>query len=283
MTMLVGLLAAAISAGLQAGAPVDTTVAVTAATKLRIESSAGRITVKTWDQNAVHVVATPRPGTTISIEGTAALLDVRSSGHGRIDEAEFVMTVPRKMSMTLGSGDLAIDVTGSEGDITAKNYSGAITVNGGQGVVSLKSVMGEVSLRNARGRISVQSMNAAVKLTDVSGDVDASSSTYHVYLTHVDSHALTASSVGGVIWFSGPLYDDGHYSFTTHAGSVFLTLKDPVNASFDVSTVTGAFASAFEGVRTQGARRGRFSVKVGSGAAIVDVESFSGGIVVRRE
>ena len=260
---------------------VDTTIAVTASTQFRLEASAGRVAIRAWDRLAVRVVATPVRGTTVRVTSSPNLVSVNGGAGGRIDDAEYEITIPRRMSVTVGSGDLSIDITGCECDITAKNYSGTISVQQVKGTLVAKSVMGEVSLQNIVGRISAQSQNAPIRLTDVQGDVEAEGSAHHIYLTRVDAKTLTASTVSGVIWFSGAVHADGRYSLATHSGSVFLTVAEPFNATLHVTTVSGGFSSSLPSTREDGPRRGRFTVKFGTGAANVDVETFNGGIVVR--
>jgi DUF4097 and DUF4098 domain-containing protein YvlB len=262
---------------------IDTTIATGPATQLRLNASAGRLTVRVWDQSCVRIVATPVRGTVVRAELAANVVNISSvATAGRVDDADYQITVPRRMALTLGSGDIAMDIAGCEGEVIAKNYSGRIAVSGTRGTLSLKSVLGEVVVENAVGRVSVQAQNAPVRLTDVKGEVQVEGSANHLYLARVDSHRLTASTVSGVIWFSGPFHEDGHYSLSTHSGSVFLSVPEPVNATIQVSTVTGAFSSAFPAKREEGPRRGRFTVKVGTGAAAVDVETFNGGIVLKK-
>jgi DUF4097 and DUF4098 domain-containing protein YvlB len=186
------------------------------------------------------------------------------------------------MTLTLGTGDLAIDLSGSEANVVAKNYSGRISVNRVKGSLTLASAFGEIAVEQSEGRISAQALNAPLRITDFVGEVQAEGSANHIYLTRVDSRMLNASTVGGVIWFSGPLHANGRYSLSTHSGSVFLTLPEPVHATLHLNTVSGGFASAYPFTREEGTRRGRFTVKIGDGAANVDVETFNGGIVVRR-
>lgn len=262
-------------------ATLDTTVAVGASTQLRLDASAGRLNVRVWDRQAVRIIATPSVRTTIRVATTPTLVSITGVAGTGIDEADYRLTVPRRMTMTLGSGDLAMEISGSEGDVVARNYSGRLSISGTKGTVSLRSVLGEVDVRNATGRLSAQVLNAPIRLTDVAGDVELEGSANHLYLTRVDSKSIRASTVNGVIWFTGPLNADGRYAFSTHAGSVFLSVVEPVNATLHVSTVSGAFASAFPATREEGPRRGRFTVKIGNGAANVDVETFNGGIVVR--
>jgi len=261
---------------------VDTSIAVSSAARLRIDAAAGRITVRTWNQNVVRLVVTARPGTKVDIESTSSLLSVHGNTiRGGVDEADYDVTVPRRMGITLNGGDVAIDVTGMEGEVIARNYSGPIRLAGGKGVISLKSTLGEIHVRNANGRVGAQSVNAAIHLTDVVGDIDVETSSSHVYLTRVNSHNLTASTVGGVISFSGPLHSDGHYTLTTHSGAITLAVPEPVNATLTVSTVSGAFSSSLPHTRQEGTRRGRFSIRFGGGGATVDLQTFNGAVILK--
>jgi hypothetical protein len=60
-------------------------------------------------------------------------------------------------------------------------------------------------------------------------------------------------------------------------------VTEPIGATLSVSTVNGAFLSEFPHTRQNGTRRGRFTVTVGSGAAAVDVQTFAGGIMLKRQ
>jgi hypothetical protein len=262
-------------------ATIDTTFAVSPTAEFRLDASAGRVSVRVWDRRAVRVVATPAGGTTVRITSATNLVSVLGVADRRIDDAVYEITVPSHMPVTVGTGDLGVDIEGCEGGVVAKNYSGRITVGRTKGPVTVKSALGEVVVHDAAGRVSVQSQYAPIKLTDVNGDVEVEGSANHLYLTRVDARTLSASTVNGGIWFSGPLHGDGRYSLSTHSGSVFLTVPPPVNATVHVSTVSGAFASPLPMTRQEGSRRGSFTVKFGNGAASLDVETFNGGIVVQ--
>jgi hypothetical protein len=265
----------------QPAATIDTTFAVSSSAELRLDASAGSVSVRVWDRSAVRVVARPAGGTTVRITSATNLVSVLGVADRRIDDAVYEITVPRHMPVTVGTGDLGVDIEGCEGGVVAKNYSGRITVGKTKGPVTVKSALGEVVVHDAAGRVSVQSQYAPIKLTDVNGDVEVEGSANHLYLTRVDAGTLSASTVNGGIWFSGPLHGDGRYSLSTHSGSVFLTVPPPVNATVHVSTVSGAFASPLPMTRQEGSRRGSFTVIFGNGAASLDVETFNGGIVVQ--
>jgi DUF4097 and DUF4098 domain-containing protein YvlB len=257
----------------------DTTVRVSPGTRLRIDVDAGKIEVHVWDHDAVQIHGVHEASTAIHTSLVAGLFQVSVTGRG-VAECVCTLTVPRRMALTLGGGDTEISVTGAQSDVVARNYSGKITIDGGRGKISAESTLGEVTVSNVRGRVTTKSLHAPIRVSDVDGDVEAEGSSSHVYLTRITSHSVSASTVGGHVNFSGRFFDDGHYNFATHMGSIVMTVPKPVNARVNVSTVSGAFSSALPFTRQEGQRRGRFIIVFGSGAATVEAQTFAGGIRV---
>jgi hypothetical protein len=258
----------------------DTTVSVSPGTRLRIDVDAGKIEVRVWNRDAVQIHGNHQASTAIRTSVAAGLFQVSVTGRG-VAECECTLTVPRGMALTLGGGDTEISVTGAQSEVVARNYSGRITIHGGREKIGAESTLGEVVISNARGRVTAKSLHAPIRVSDVEGDIEAEGSTNHVYLTGITSHSVTASTVGGHVNFTGRFFDDGHYNFSTHMGSIVMTVPQPVNARVNVSTVNGGFSSALPYARQEGQRRGRFTVVFGSGTATVEAQTFAGGILVR--
>lgn len=265
-------------------AQIDTTVAVPPGTRLEAQASAGSIRVTTWDRPAVRIVARPRGRSTVGIRLAGTVLSVagRASGPAVVDVVDLEITTPRRMDLKLGRGEVDITVVGTEGEVDASNYAGSITVDGGRGVVALRSTLGAITLRNARGRMSVRSTHEPVTVSDVQGDLEVESNSKQVTLARIDSRNVQATSVGGAIRFSGPFHPDGRYSFATHMGSVFAWVPAPVSATVSVATVEGGFNTDLPHTVTERTRRGIFTAVLGGGSAQVQMETFSGGIVLRR-
>src|SRR5688572_14195138 len=258
----------------------DTTIRVAPGTRLRIDVDAGKIEVRVWDRDAVRIHGIHQASTAIRTSLVAGLFQVSVTGRG-VAECDCTLTVPRGMALTLGGGDTEIKVTGAQSEVVTRNYSGNITIDGGREKISAESTLGQVSISNVRGRVTAKSLHAAIHVSDVEGDVAADGSTNHVYLTGITSRSVSASTVGGHVNFTGRFFDDGHYSFATHMGSIVMTVPQPVNARVNVSTVNGAFSSPLAHTRQQGQRRGRFTIVFGSGTATVEAQTFAGGIRVR--
>lgn len=260
---------------------LDTTIAVQAETRLEVSASAGSIDVKTWDRAAVRVVAKPSRGAVAlaTLEGAVLRVSAQSPG-GRIDLVDYEITVPRRMALKLGWGDVDINVHDAEGAVEARNSAGTITIAGGRGTISAVTIDGPIVIRHARGRVNALSSNGTIVIDSASGDVDAQSTTNHVTLTAIETHNLRAMSVGGVVRFSGPLFPDGHYDLSSHLGSIWVKAPPPINATVSVATVNGAFSSGLPYDVVERRRRGIFTARFGDGRAQVSLESFSGAIVI---
>jgi hypothetical protein len=264
-------------------APFDTTIAVRPETRLEVTLSAGSIDVRVWDRNAVRIVARPQRGAVVEAVLYGAVLDVRARTPTRgIDLVDYEITVPRKMNLTLGRGDVDIMVHGAEGSVDANITSGKIVIEGGRGSVSLRSFQGPIEVRGARATVKAESSMGPITLSDIVGDVDVKSNASHVTLENVDTRNLRAGSISGVVRFSGPLHGDGRYTLTSHSGSVFLRSAPPINATIDIATVGGAFRSPLSHTITYRTRTGIFIARFGTGAAQVTMESFMGGLVVEE-
>ncbi|MFL5538531.1 MAG: hypothetical protein ACJ8J0_06035, partial [Longimicrobiaceae bacterium] len=153
---------------------LDTTISVRVDTRLEVSASAGTIDVRVWDRSAVRIVARPERGAVVRVRSQGVVLAVSATAASRagIDLVSYEITVPRRMDLTLGRGDVDIAVRGSEGAVDARNTAGTITVDGGRRTIALQSLAGAISLRGARGRVTAKSTQAQVTLADVVGDVD---------------------------------------------------------------------------------------------------------------
>ena len=119
-----------------------------------------------------------------------------------------------------------------------------------------------------------------VTLSDIVGDVEVRSNSNHITMERIDTRNLRATSIAGVIRFSGPLYADGRYVLTGHSGSVWVRSPLPINATVWVATAGGAFSSRVPYTITERRRQNIFTARFGSGGAQVTLESFTGGLVV---
>lgn len=276
----------------QAAAPrlqtpqTDETVAVQRGGRLAINNFAGEVIVRTWDKDAVRVVARHQTRTTVRIRPGSAGLSISASGsHGPQGSVDYEITAPAWMPVRVEGTYNFVTIDGAQAEVFANTVRGDVIIKGGTGVITAKSVEGEVQVDGARGKVNVSSVNEKVRITNTTGDITAESVNGGITMTGIDSKSVEASSVNGTIVYEGKLADGGHYSFGTHNGDVVLGLPENANATFTVRTFNGSFSSEFtlEGYNRGDARGGRrLTATLGNGSADVSLESFGGSIRLRK-
>jgi len=264
------------------GAPqqTDTTLPVRSGARLEVENFGGEIAVRTWSRSAVRVTASHSSRDRIEIGASDAGLHVKAEGHrGPPHVVDYEITVPAWMALNLSGVYTDINVEGAQGEITAETVHGAVKVSGGSGNVSLKSVQGAVTLEKARGRIDLYSVNEEIKASDVSGDLTAETVNGDITLRQIESSNAEANTVNGDITYDGTIRDGGRYRFSTHDGSLRVSVPEKANVAVSVSTFNGEFNSCFP-VRLTGKAKHRFNFTIGSGSARLELESFDGDIKI---
>ena len=128
-------------------------------------------------------------------------------------------------------------------------------------------------------------MNEGVKVSSSSGDVMVETTNGHVSLTKITSPSVDATTVNGHIVYDGTVADKGRYRFATHNGTITASIPADSNATFNVRTYNGEFASnlTLTGPPRSEVRRGRrITYTMGSGSAEFEMESFAGSIRLHR-
>lgn len=264
----------------------DETVAVQRGGRLAINNFAGEVIVRTWDRDAVRVVARHQARTQVRIRPGSAGLSISASGsHGPQGSVDYEITAPAWMPVRVEGTYNFVTIDGAQAEVFANTVRGDVIIKGGTGVVTAKSVEGEVQVDGARGKINVSSVNEKIRIANTTGDITAETVNGGITMTGIDSRSVDASSVNGTIVYEGTLGDGGHYSFGTHNGDILLGLPDGANATFTIRTYSGSFSSEFtlEGYNRGDAQRGRrVTATLGKGSADVSLESFGGSIRLRK-
>lgn len=264
----------------------DETVAVQRGGRLSINNFAGEVIVRTWEKDAVRVVARHQQRTEVRIRPGSTGLSISASGsHGPQGSVDYEITAPAWMPVRVEGTYNFVTIDGARAEVFANTVRGDVIIKGGTGVVTAKSVEGEVQVDGARGKVNVSSVNEKVRIANTTGDISAESVNGGITMTGIDSKSVDASSVNGTITYEGRLADGGHYSFGTHNGDILVGLPENANATFTVRTFNGSFSSEFtlEGYNRGDARGGRrATATLGNGSADVILESFGGSIRLRK-
>ncbi len=103
-----------------------------------------------------------------------------------------------------------------------------------------------------------------------------------IYLEDLSATVVEVGSVGGRVFFEGPVVAGADYFLGSHGGTVTITIPESSNVSVSFTSVHGNITSDFPGVpELERGARNRFTL--GSGGANIEAETFGGRIVLRRQ
>lgn len=259
----------------------DTTFPANGLHRLMVENRNGATIVRGWDREQVRIRAASRRQDRIDIEVDRAdgTIGVETD---RGQDVQYEIDVPVRMAVDIEGTNQSVRVENIMAPIGVESVNGEITVRGGRRQVSLETVQGRITLEGAAGSIDVSSTNNAVLLRRSSGEISVESVNGAVTLEDIRATHLDASTVNGTVTFSGTLAPQGRYSLGTHNGTIEMRVPQGSDATFVVSTFNGEFEVDFPiQVRDQDTR-GQYQFRLGSGAARVELESFSGNVRVLR-
>jgi DUF4097 and DUF4098 domain-containing protein YvlB len=244
---------------------VDTTFAVSKGMELQIANFAGSINVRSWEKNSVRLQARSGSKDRIAVKRDADILLIKTySQRSAQHMVELEITAPSWMDLTASGVNTDVDIEGTKGRVRVDTVHGDIMVVGG------------------RGQIELNAINQDIHLTDASGTVFSETVNGDLTLQRIASDSVEVSTVNGEIFYEGTIRDRGVYRFTSHNGDVAVALPNTANATVNVSTFSGEFASDFPVMLSETKPGRRFCFTVGRGSAQVQLESFQGTIHIFR-
>ena len=295
-----------------AGQDTDTTFAANGANRLDVESAGGEVVVEAWDRDEIRVQAAHARRNRVEVrrQGRTVYVEAEGSTFARTAIVDYRIWVPERFDVSVEGWQTSIGVEGTRGRVEAETFSGSVSIRGGRGRVTATAVNGNVEIQGAEGETTAESMSGTIRISESEGDIRAESMSGtirisdargsvaaetvggSVVLQGVAADAVDATAVGGSVRFQGEIQDDGEYYFATHAGRVLLELPAATDAEVEVYTLSGSVrmehagavedADSRERARRLGRGRSRMRYTIGDGGAVVEIESFSGSVVVRE-
>ena len=264
---------------------VDTTFAFSKDGVLDLTTFSGDVVVTGSQRQEARIRGLTERGTRWRV--SASRITIEAEGYrGRSGEAGYEITVPEGVRVIINSMNGSIAVRGVKGEVELHTNNGDIEVTDAVGRVEMSTLSGDVTGTRIRGAVDATTLNGTAALTDVQGpSIAAESTSGSVEVVNAVSPDIDLSSVSGEVDFSGPLDPKGRYAFTSHSGTVSLTIPSNTSARFSIETFNGEIDSDFPFTLqpNRDRRNGqRLEFNVGAGEARVTAESFSGGVVIRR-
>jgi DUF4097 and DUF4098 domain-containing protein YvlB len=211
---------------------------------------------------------------------------------------DYVVSVPASAVAAVKtiSGDVGVERV--DGEVRAETISGNVTVVATPNLSYAKTVSGNVSARDIGGAstLALGTVSGSITASGIKArTIECGTISGDVRVSAVEVERLMAKSVSGTIEFSGGLARRGRYDFTSHSGDVRLALPGSgagfeLNASTFSGTVRSDIPVTLRSDPGSGDRRGRGGISnrtirgsFGDGSAILNVQSFSGSVVITKQ
>ena len=275
-----------------AATPINQTRPLDSRGHVEIENVKGRIQVRTWDKNEVHIGGSLGKGVEkLVIDGDEGSLEIRveyprsNSGWGSNDKTEptdLIISVPVLASLEIESVSATVDVVGTGGEsLDIDSVSGDVTVAGAPREANIESVSGDlrltlnsrdVSAASVSGDLELRGkLNGEMSVETVSGNVRADSN--GLRLRRID-----ASTVSGDVTVRAGLVDGGELRAESVSGELHLRLPRNTSARVSAETFSGSLtATGVQDIeRPKYGPGASFEHRYGSGNGQIRIETFSG-------
>ena len=271
---------------------VDETRALAADGYLEISNVAGSLTIVGWDRDEVKISGT--------LEDDVEELEIEEEGRGlsitvrvprRIrpsDEVEAVLEVriPRGCRLEAGTVSADVSLEDFEGEAEIGTVSGMINVRKGPSTMEISTVSGPVEIRSETRDLSVETVSGSVVLARSRGDLELATISGSIELADAELDNFSFGSISGGLELTGALPDRARWSLESHSAEIVLKLPADTSADFDVATFNGDVRNGF-GPKAR--RTGKYSpgrrleFTAGSGDAEVEIDTFSGDVVLVKK
>lgn len=287
-------LAGALSANAMAATPINQTHPLAVDGTVSIDNLKGRISVRTWDRPEVALSGSLGAGVeALKVEGDSNKLSivVRYPKHGGNwfggDKAEptlLEVNVPVGASLNIESVSADISIADSKGRrLSMESVSGDVLITNSQpGAVNSETVSGDQDLNVATSEVDASSVSGNIRLQGrITGDVSVETVSGDVRIGTARLDQLDAGSVSGDLHIATSLSANAEISAETLSGDLNLNLPSATSAELTVETFSGDIRSPVGTVESAEFGNGHsLNAQMGAGDAEIDLESFSGEVVI---
>lgn len=262
---------------------IDTTIAFDRNGLVTVNAGSGDVIITGTTAGTLHVRANSDDDD-IRFDATRNSVEVSTTRRG--NDTKFELTVPVGTRVVAKSQSGDISIRGTHGDVNVSAQSGDIVVDDVNGRLDVRSFSGEVTATNITGGVEINTQSGDLKLTDVRGDIEVSNTSGDITLRSVTAKLVRAKTTSGDVTFDGIVDASGRYEFTSHSGDVRLHVPRDASAQLTVSTWSGEIESDFPITLKPGdhsigrSTSKQFTFAIGSGAARISAETFSGDVTV---
>jgi len=269
--------------------PVDETRPLDPGGTLEISNVAGSVTVL-GGSGQVEITGTLGDDVEeLEIEGDGSHLEIRvkTPRNTRSDmdiDSHLTIRAPNGALLEVQTVSASIAVEDLDERLELQSVSGEIRAESRPRVLTVQTVSGEIHTTGASERAEVQSVSSLIELGEISGRIQASTVSGGIRVTGGSLDEAELSSVSGDIEVTTDLPAGAELHISNHSGDTILKLGGGASASFDVTTFSGDIDNQLgpPAERTSKYAPGKsLEFSVGGGSARVEIESFSGQVILK--
>ena len=267
---------------------IDSTFAFDKGSWINVGIISGEIIITGWTRPEAKVYATTERGwldTQLSSH-RISLMTRSDRGHSGNTRIEIMVPIGTRVQVSTVSG--GVRVTGTQGEVDAGSVNGAVEVIGATDRVSAHTVNGRVHVAKLSGRVRLSTTSNSIEAEDITGDLSAGTVSGRITLAGVKSSHVSAETVNGTVSYEGNIDPAGSYEFSTHSGSVHMTIPDGSSADLELETFSGHISSAFPitlqpgEISSMSGHGKKMEFTIGKGGARVTASTFSGNITIDK-
>jgi DUF4097 and DUF4098 domain-containing protein YvlB len=257
---------------------VEKTFTVTTRPVVSVRNNNGKITVKSWQKNEVHVL--------VNHASDKVEVDADQRGN-RIDISTHVLN--QSVTPDELKADFEISVP-EETELQIKNDAGNVAVVRVSGDMTFETVLANVDLEEVAGYLVVKTVSGSLECVRCAGRIEVNSISGNVRFIQPISSNVRAQTYSGSIFFDGDFLPGGVYVLKNHRGPIEVKYTESDSFDLRATSIYGKVDQeptlrlkppAHERRTPPGVSNSLFGT-YNSGAARVELTSFSGTISIRK-
>jgi hypothetical protein len=273
-----------------AATPIDQTRALQPDGRIQIDNLKGRIQVRGWNRNEVHITGSLGEGVEkLVIDGSGDHLVVRvqyprqmGAWRGnRTGPTDLLLQVPLRASLDIDSVSADVDVEGvAPGDLSIDTVSGDIVAAAAPRSADIDSVSGDLRVTLNSADVRVETVSGDVQLRGrLDGSVNGETVSGNLSVDSAGERLrkLSAGTVSGTVDVRAGLADGGGIKAETVSGDIHLHMPRALSARVSASSFSGTLKAPGARVNKEEFGPGSsLEQRYGSGSGSIHLETFSG-------
>jgi hypothetical protein len=274
------------SAGVVEGKWIDTIIKIDRGGVVDLNLGSGDVVVTGWSRDEIRVRAAAESGTVrLHVTSLFAALRAVPGPSGGSSAVRYEVSVPANVRVLVRTGKGTVIAKGIGGDCEIRAGDGDIQVNDIGGLVVAELMSGEFIGTSLSGGVRIDAIAADVEIIGAAGEIVIDNTSGETRVSDAKSSSVRVQSVSGDIHFQGTIERNGRYRLGSHSGTVSVGIPEGGGALVSLASHNGTIDTGKLPITLQPSSRGnpekRLLGHIGDGSARLEIETFSGSIVIR--